>query len=158
MELGNPEGIGDLGKKAKAVGAEAWLEWLCYSQQKWGFTGAERRSEVAAQVRGIFFFYLMVLLFVLGHACTVSRFSHLRLFVTLWTVAHQAPLSMVFPRQEYWSGLPCPSPGESSRLRNRTHISSISCIDSGFFTIKHCLGSPCFRTGNSKAYVAEKMV
>ena len=56
MELGNPEGIGDLGKKAKAVGAEAWLEWLCYSQQKWGFTGAERRSEVAAQVRGIFFF------------------------------------------------------------------------------------------------------
>ena len=31
--------------------------------------------------------------------------------VTLWTVAHQAPLSMGFPRQEYWSGEPFPSPG-----------------------------------------------
>ena len=32
--------------------------------------------------------------------------------VTPWTVAHQAPLSMVFSRQEYWSGLPFPSPGD----------------------------------------------
>ena len=32
--------------------------------------------------------------------------------MTLWTVAHQAPLSMEFSRQEYWSGLPCPSPGD----------------------------------------------
>ena len=34
-----------------------------------------------------------------------------RLFATLWTVALQAPLSMGFSRQEYWSGLPCASPG-----------------------------------------------
>ena len=33
-------------------------------------------------------------------------------FATPWTVAHQAPLSMEFSRQEYWSGLPCPSPGD----------------------------------------------
>ena len=32
--------------------------------------------------------------------------------VTPWTVAHQAPLSMGFSRQEYWSGLPCPPPGD----------------------------------------------
>ena len=32
--------------------------------------------------------------------------------VTPWTVAHQAPLSMGFPRQEYWSGLPFPTPGD----------------------------------------------
>ena len=32
--------------------------------------------------------------------------------MTLWTVAHQAPLSIEFPRQEYWSGLPFPSPGD----------------------------------------------
>ena len=32
--------------------------------------------------------------------------------MTPWTVAHQAPLSMGFPRQEYWSGLPFPSPGD----------------------------------------------
>ena len=33
-------------------------------------------------------------------------------FLTLWTIAHQAPLSMGFSRQEYWSGLPIPSPGD----------------------------------------------
>ena len=35
-----------------------------------------------------------------------------QLFVTPWTVGHQAPLSMGFSRQEYWSGLPCPPPGD----------------------------------------------
>ena len=44
--------------------------------------------------------------------CVLSRFSHIQLFATLWTVAHQAPLSMGFSRQEYWSGLPCPPPGD----------------------------------------------
>ena len=39
-------------------------------------------------------------------AFMLSRFSRVRLFVTPWTVAHQAPLSMGFSRQEYWSGLP----------------------------------------------------
>ena len=43
--------------------------------------------------------------------CMLSCFSHVRLFATLWTVAHQAPLSLVFSRQEYWSRLPCPPPG-----------------------------------------------
>ena len=38
--------------------------------------------------------------------------SRVQLSVTTWTVAHQAPLSMGFSRQEYWSGLPCPSPGD----------------------------------------------
>ena len=42
----------------------------------------------------------------------VKSLSHVRLFVTPWTVAHQAPLSMGFSRQEYWSGLPFPSPGD----------------------------------------------
>ena len=40
----------------------------------------------------------------------LSRFSRIRLFATLWTVARRAPLSMGFSRQEYWSGLPCSSP------------------------------------------------
>ena len=50
----------------------------------------------------------------LVHEYMLSLFSHVRLFVTLWTVAHQAPLSMGFSRQEYWSGLPCPPPGDLS--------------------------------------------
>ena len=40
----------------------------------------------------------------------LSRFSCIQLFVTPWTVACQAPLSMAFSRQEYWRGLPFPSP------------------------------------------------
>ena len=41
-------------------------------------------------------------------SCSVASNS----FVTLWTLAHQAPLSMGFSRQEYWSGLPGPPPGD----------------------------------------------
>ena len=41
-----------------------------------------------------------------------NEYSGLISFVILWTVAHQAPLSMGFSRQEYWSGLPCPAPGD----------------------------------------------
>ena len=41
----------------------------------------------------------------------VQSFSCVRLFATLWTVTLQAPLSMAFSRQEYWSGLPCTLPG-----------------------------------------------
>ena len=45
--------------------------------------------------------------------CAVlSHFSHVRLFATLWTISHQPPLSMRFSRQGYWSGLPCPPPGD----------------------------------------------
>ena len=44
--------------------------------------------------------------------CVLSCFSRIRLFATLWTVAHQAPLSMGFSRQEYGSGLPCPLSGD----------------------------------------------
>ena len=40
----------------------------------------------------------------------VKLLSHVRLFATSWTVAHQAPPSMGFSRQEYWSELPFPSP------------------------------------------------
>ena len=44
----------------------------------------------------------------------LSHFGHVQLCETLWTVAHQAPLSMGFSRHEYWSGLPCLPPGDLS--------------------------------------------
>ena len=44
--------------------------------------------------------------------CCACMLSHVQLFATLWTVAHQAPLSMGLSRQEYWSGVPFPSPGD----------------------------------------------
>ena len=48
-----------------------------------------------------------------GYDCA-QLLSHVRLFMTAWTVARQALLSLGFPRQEYWSGLPFPSPGDLS--------------------------------------------
>ena len=64
------------------------------------------------------------------HACSLSCFSHVRLSVTLWTVAHQAPLSMGFSRQEYWSGLPCPPPGDlpEPEIEPVSLMSLVSCI------------------------------
>ena len=50
----------------------------------------------------------MEVVLVIMHECLLSHFSHVRLFVTLWTVACQASLSMGFSRQEYWSRLPMP--------------------------------------------------
>ena len=46
------------------------------------------------------------------YVCMLNRFRHVRLSATPWTAARQAPLSMGFSRQEYWSGLPCPPPGD----------------------------------------------
>ena len=57
---------------------------------------------------GFVFFHLLQCK-ELGTACMLS---HVRLFGTLWIVTHQDPLSMGFSRQEYWSGLPCPLPGD----------------------------------------------
>ena len=42
--------------------------------------------------------------------CVLSDFSHIQLCATIWTTALQAPLSMRFSRQEYWTGLLCPPP------------------------------------------------
>ena len=42
----------------------------------------------------------------------VCMLSHVQLFMTVWTVGCQAPLSMGFSREEYWSELPCPPPGD----------------------------------------------
>ena len=69
---------------------------------------------------------------------SVSHFIRVRLFATLWTVALQAPLSMEFSRQEYWSGLPCP-PGD---LPDPGIVSCISCIGRQVLYHEHHLGSP----------------
>ena len=49
-------------------------------------------------------FLLLCTLYHLYVCCVLSGFSHVLLFATQWTVAHQAPLSMAFSRKEYWSG------------------------------------------------------
>ena len=51
-------------------------------------------------------------IYVCLYACMLPCFICVQLFATLWTVVHQASLSMEFSRQEYWSGLPYPPPGD----------------------------------------------
>ena len=65
-------------------------------------------------------------------AWVLSHCSHVQLFVTLWTVAFQAPLSMGFSRQEYWSGLPCPLPEAllSPGIKPASHVSPALQADS----------------------------
>ena len=74
-----------------------------------------------------------------------SRFSHVQFFATLWTVVRQAPLSMGFSRQEYWSGLPCPLP-ESFHHRDQTRISY--ALEGGFFTTDITWETPILVHGN----------
>ena len=56
----------------------------------------------------------------------VKLFSCVWLFAAPWTVAHQAPLSMGFSKQEYWSGLPFPSPGDLPDPGIQTQVSCIA--------------------------------
>ena len=59
----------------------------------------------------------------------VKSLSHVRLFVTPWTAAYQAPPSMGFSRQEYWSGVPSPSP-IILLIGSKTKIKNLICLDS----------------------------
>ena len=70
----------------------------------------------------------------LMHACVLSHFSCVRLCETPWTAAHQAPLSTGFSRQEYWSGLPLPSPFLSYKRASR-RVSSLQQDRTGVIII-----------------------
>ena len=59
--------------------------------------------------------------------------SRVRVFVTPWTVAHQAPLLMRFPRQKYWSGLPFPSPGDLPNPGMKPMSYASPALAGGFF-------------------------
>ena len=91
------------------------------------------------------------------HVCACvracCRFSHVRLFVTLWTVAScQASPSMGFSRPEYWSGLPCPPPGDlpNPGTEPMAPVSSASQVDS--LPISHW-GSPRYTYTSTKWYL-----
>ena len=69
----------------------------------------------------------------LSEACA-QLLSQVRLFMTPWTVAHQAPLSMGFPRQEYWRELPFPPPGNLPDLGMEPMSPESPALAGGFFT------------------------
>ena len=73
---------------------------------------------------------------ILGVNKCVCILRSVWLSMTLWTVAHQAPLPMEVFRQEYWIGLLFPPPRGFSQPRNQTLISRVSCIAGRLFTTK----------------------
>ena len=75
--------------------------------------------------------------------------SHVRLFATPSTVAHKASLSMGFSRQEYWSGLPCPSPGGLPNPGIKSKASVAPALQADSLLLGH-RGSPEFISTCSK--------
>ena len=78
--------------------------------------------------------------YFISHA---QALSHVRLFATPWTVARQAPLSTGFPRQEHWSGLPVPSPGDLTKLGIEP-ASPASPTSQAVSLLLSCWGGPYF--------------
>ena len=71
----------------------------------------------------------------LPYVWMLSHFSPLRSFAIPWTIAHQAPLSMGFSRQEYWNGVPCPPPGDLHHPGTKPNSLMSPALAGGFFTI-----------------------
>ena len=79
--------------------------------------------------------------FANASACVLSHFSHVWLCVTVWTVAHQPPLSVGFSRQEYRSGLPSPSPGDLAGSGTEPTSHAAPALQEDSLPLSHC-GSP----------------
>ena len=78
------------------------------------------------------------------HSCMLCHFSHVWLFATLWTIGHQAPLSMGFSRQEYWGVLPCLPPGNLLNLGTEPASLMFYALAAGFFTSSATWEAPCW--------------
>jgi len=78
------------------------------------------------------FIYIYIHIHIYINVYMWSCFSHVWLFATPWIVAHTVPLSMGFSKQKYWSGLPCPPPGDLPKFKIK--LSCCFCNAGGFFT------------------------
>ena len=76
--------------------------------------------------------------------CVLSLFSCVRLFLTLWTVAHQAPLSMGFSRKGYKNGLPFPPLGDHPHPEIKTTSLMSLALAGGFFTTSTIWETPAY--------------
>ena len=105
-----------------------FAEWLCECRRSLQAASSCPSRSCHSQVRGSF---TSLACSLQNAVAVVFSFSHVRLFVTPWTAAHQAPLSMGFSRQEHWSGLSFPSPGDLPD----SGIETLSpALAGGFFT------------------------
>ena len=79
--------------------------------------------------------YLIYYFYDISYVYMPSGLSCVSLFAALWTIAHQAPLSIGFSRQEYWSGLPCPPPGYLPDSKIKPHLLWLLLWQAGFLPL-----------------------
>ena len=82
----------------------------------------------------------------------LSHFSRVQLFAILWTIAHQAPLSTEFSRQEHWSGLPCPPAGNLSDPGIELGSLMSPALAGKFFTTSINQEAPKYMRADSKPH------
>ena len=116
-------------------GCKAPLEWHSGCKALWDFSGFESGLGYLIPVEGqspgnwdVSGWLSCVC------TCVLSCFSHVWHCVTFWTVAHQALLSMGLSRQEYWSELPCPPPGDLPNPRVEPMSLKSPALAGRFFT------------------------
>ena len=93
---------------------KSWLDFHGQETAKEGRLdlGAKKGSQSTSGASNDNYYYMWLDRFLTNMcACMLSHFRSIWVFTTLWTVAHQAPLSPGLSRQESWNGLPCPHPG-----------------------------------------------
>ena len=93
---------------------------------------------------------------LLQAACVLTHFNSVRLCVTPWAVAHQAPPSMGFPRQEYWSGFPFPPPGHLPNPGVEPMSPGALALAGRFFTTEPPGEPTHLTTGQSKLHGSER--
>ena len=99
-----------------------YIQSLTRKQCFWWFSGCNFSSK------------LIIWQHILFTCLWAKSLSCVRLFVTPWTAARQAPLPLAFSRQEHWSGLLCPPPRDLPDPRVQTHISYVFALAGRFFT------------------------
>ena len=115
--------------------SEIWRRQICL------FSGEEYSTCYNNQIRKIHIFSKRQEIILdwldtnyISNNILCCHFRHVGLFATLWTVAFQAPLSMEFSRQEYWSGLPFPSPEDLPDPRIKPASLTSPALAGRFFT------------------------
>ena len=117
-------------------------DWTTTTQSYLWIFGEKEQVEKEINPTCYIYIYICVCVCVCVYVCAVLRyFSCVWLFVILWTVPCQVPLSLGFSRQEYWSGLSCPLPGDlpNARIKPRC-LMSTALAGEFFITLSH-LGS-----------------
>ena len=89
---------------------------------------------------------------------SAKSLSHVWLFVTLWFVACQAPLPTVFSRQEYWSGLSCPPPGDLPDLVVEPASLMSTTLSGGFFIPSTTCEAPWSYRGHQMGLKQKQLV